>query len=176
MPRIDPLGEPAAYQKHLTSLVGSDDPAAVQAGTLTQLPPLVKAAGPHLRIRPAPAEWSVLELVGHLVDAEVMAAARYRWILAHDRPALAPFDQDLLASRLRHNEANADELLEFFQGVRRGNLALWRRLSPEERSRVGIHAERGPESCDLIFHLMAGHDRFHLAQMQRTLQAVTAAR
>lgn len=176
MQRIDPVTEPAAYQQYITSLVGSDDPAAVQAGTLTQLPPLVGAAGPHLRTRPAPGEWSVLELVGHLVDAEVMAAARYRWVLAHDRPALAPWDQDLLASRLRHNEADLKELLEFFQGVRRGNLALWRRLSPEERRRVGIHAERGPESCELIFQLVAGHDRFHLAQMQRTIQAVTASR
>jgi hypothetical protein len=38
-----------------------------------------------------------------------------------------------------------------------------------------MHAERGPESVDLTFRLMAGHDRFHLAQARRALDAVRAS-
>ena len=29
-------------------------------------------------------EWSVLECLGHALDAEIVSSARYRWILAHD--------------------------------------------------------------------------------------------
>jgi hypothetical protein len=39
---------------------------------------------------------------------------------------------------------------------------------------VGIHAERGRESFDLLFRMLAGHDRFHLAQARRALDAVSS--
>jgi hypothetical protein len=48
---------------------------------------------------------------------------------------------------------------------------MWRRSNPTERSRVGMHAERGPESYDLSFRLIAGHDRVHLAQARAALRA-----
>lgn len=37
-------------------------------------------------------------------------------------------------------------------------------------------AERGPESYELTFRLIAGHDRFHLAQAERTLATIRGAR
>jgi hypothetical protein len=37
---------------------------------------------------------------------------------------------------------------------------------------VGIHAERGPESYDLSFRMIAGHDRLHQAQARRAIDAV----
>jgi hypothetical protein len=36
-----------------------------------------------------------------------------------------------------------------------------------------MHEERGPESFDLLFRMIAGHDRFHLAQARRALEAVS---
>lgn len=169
---IDPVAQPRAYQELLFSLVGEDDPAEVQASTPDRVRALVAEAGRALRERPAPGEWSVLELAGHLADAEVVAAARYRWVLAHDRPRLAPYDQDLWVSRLHHQEADPQELVGLFAALRATNVSLWRRVPEPERERHGIHAERGPESYADIFRLMAGHDRFHLDQMERTLAAV----
>jgi hypothetical protein len=66
-----------------------------------------------------------------------------------------------------------DELVSMLEALRTVNLALWRRSTEAERARVGIHAERGPESFDLTFRLIAGHDRFHLAQARRALVAVS---
>jgi len=37
-----------------------------------------------------------------------------------------------------------------------------------------MHAERGPESYDLMFRMLAGHDRFHLNQMRETLRQLRA--
>jgi DinB superfamily len=171
----DPVGEPSAYQRQLLGLLGNDDPATVQAATPAALRALVGRAGDDLNVRPAEGEWSVLELVGHLTDSELVSAGRYRWILAHDRPAIPGYDQDLWADRLRHHEARIDNLLSLFEALRAANLELWERTPPDERARLGIHAERGPESYELTFRLIAGHDRFHLAQAERTLQAVRAA-
>jgi hypothetical protein len=52
---------------------------------------------------------------------------------------------------------------------------MWARSTPEERARVGMHAERGPESLELNFRLIAGHDRFHLAQAEKALRLVREA-
>ncbi len=170
---VDPVENPQAYQNMLIELVADDDPADVQAATSAALRRLVAAAGDHLRTRPEAREWSVLELLGHVLDAEIISSARYRWVIAEDRPPLTPYDQDLWVDGLGHNDADPYELLELFDALRAANLALWRRSTPAQRARHGIHAERGPESFDLMFRLIAGHGRFHIDQMRRTLDALT---
>jgi DinB superfamily len=168
----DPVTRPSEYREFLLSLVGDDDPASVQRATIEQLRDVVWTAGPHLRTAPAEGEWSVIEVLGHFADAELVASGRYRWIVAHDEPELMPYDQDLWADRLRHREAGPEELLAVFTALRHANLALWERIPVEERSRVGLHGERGPESYEVTFRMLAGHDRFHLGQARRTLAAV----
>jgi len=168
----DPISDPKAYQDHLVGLVGPDDPATVQASTPVRVRAILAAAGEDARARPQEHEWSVLECLAHIVDAELVAAARYRWILAHDDPDLAGYDQDLWIDRLHRPVEGADELLALFEPLREANLALWRRSPEELRERVGIHRERGRESYGLVFTLIAGHDRFHLSQAERALASV----
>jgi hypothetical protein len=169
----DPIAEPKAYQDHLLSLLGDDDPAVVQAGAADGWRALLAEAGEDVRVRPIPSEWSVIGCLGHAVDAEVVSAARYRWILAHDEPPLIGYDQDLWADTLHgSDDEDPDALLALFEPLRTANIALWARSSEEDRARVGIHAERGPESFDLLFRMIAGHDRFHQAQARRALEAI----
>lgn len=171
----DPVSEPQAYQEHLLSLLGDDDPAQVQAGASDLWRALVADAGDRLNVRPTAREWSVLECLGHVVDAELVTSARYRWILAHDRPPLIGYDQDLWADTLHAGrDEDPDELLALFEPLRTANVALWRRSDEEDRARVGVHAERGEESFDLLFRMLAGHDRFHQAQARRALDAVSS--
>jgi len=171
----DPVAQGAAYQRQLLDLLGQDDPAAVQRATLGRIEEVLKDAGPDLRRRPAPREWSVAELLGHLVDAEIVVSGRYRWALSHDNPPLLGYNQDLWVDRLGHNEDDVNELLPVFAALRAANIRLWQRSSALARARVAIHAERGPESYDLMFRMLAGHDRFHLNQMQATLRQLRAA-
>jgi DinB family protein len=175
MATIDPVSSPDAYQRLLLGLLGADDPAGVQAATPRALRQLVEEAGPDLRTRPAESEWSVLECIGHIYDAEIVASGRYRWILAHDEPRLIGYDQDRWVDRLDHLDAEPEELLAPFAALRTANLALWGRTKAADRSRVGMHEERGPESYDLTFRLIAGHDRFHVTQGRRTIEAIRAA-
>ena len=114
----------------------------------------------------------MLECLGHALDAELVVSGRYRWIVAHDEPPLIGYDQDLWVDRLHHGQDDPEALLETWEALRRANLALWARSTEQERARVGLHAERGPESYDLTFRLMAGHDRFHLDQARRALAAL----
>lgn len=176
---IDPVTQASAYQRMLLDALGDDDPAEVQSATPAAVRALVHEAGADARTRPSPGEWSVIECVGHMWDAEISSSKRYRWIVAHDRPQLPGYDQDLWVSRLRWGDPDVEvesELLRPFEALRAANVALWRRLPAADRTRVGIHLERGPESYELTFRLLAGHDRVHLGQARRALAAVRAAR
>ena len=173
-PVPDPVAEGKAYQRHLLSLLGDDDPVEVQRATPGAYADLVARAGADLWTRPEPAEWSVLECLAHTTQAEVVYSARYRWIVAHEEPPLIGYDQDLWVDRLAANEEDPERLLEVLAVLRRWNLAMWERSTPEQRAKVGMHAERGPESYDVSFRLIAGHDRFHLAQAEKALRLVRA--
>jgi DinB superfamily len=174
-PGPDPVTEADAYRRSLLDALGPDDPADAQAETPQALRALVAEADGHLRTRPAEGEWSVIECVGHIVDGEIVSSGRYRWILVEDEPDLLGYDQDLWVNGLHHADDDPEELLSVFEALRAANIALWSRLSASDRARVGLHRERGPESVDLTFRLIAGHDRVHLAQARRTLDAVRAA-
>ena len=171
----DSLAAGRAYQQQLLALLGQDDPAEVAESTLPAVQSLLRDAGSDLDRRPPPGEWSVLELVGHLADAEIVMSGRYRWAVSQDEPPLLGYDQDAWVARLRHNEAQPDELLAVFSALRAANLRLWRRSTADDRDRVAMHAERGPESYGLMFRMLAGHDRFHLNQMRETLRTVRQA-
>ncbi|HEX6843592.1 MAG TPA: DinB family protein [Actinomycetota bacterium] len=168
----DPIVEAAAYQRFLLDALGADDPGDVQAGTVGEVRALLEEAGGHLRARPAPGEWSVLGCLGHLVDAEIVMSARYRFVVAQDEPPLVGYDQALWVERLDHEHDDPAALLALFETLRTANVAMWRRSTPQQRSRVGQHAERGPESYDLAYRMIGGHDRVHLAQARRALEAV----
>ncbi|HEY6680438.1 MAG TPA: DinB family protein [Actinomycetota bacterium] len=168
----DPIADPSGYQRHLLGLLGDDDPGEVQTGTPASVRALLEIAGADAMVLPEPTEWSVVQCLAHMADAEIVVSGRYRWILAHDRPPLMGYDQDRWVDQLHRPTEPADELLAVFDPLRAANIALWHRTSDERKDRIGMHAERGPESFDLTFRLIAGHDRFHLAQAERALDAV----
>ena len=173
---VSPVDAPEAYRQMLLGLLGEDDPALVQAATVARLRALVREAGPLVRTRPAPEEWSVVECLGHLADGELVVAARARWILAEDEPDIVGYDQDRWVDGLHHGEDDPEDLIALFDALLTANLRLWARTPAADRQRVGLHRERGPESYELITRLAAGHDRFHVAQAERALAAVRAAR
>jgi hypothetical protein len=95
-----------------------------------------------------------------------------RLILAQDRPAITGYDQDLWADRLGYDAADPQEALEQFAVMRRANLRLLERATPDDLQRAGVHAERGEETLEHLRRLYAGHDILHLRQIERIRGAV----
>jgi len=168
----DPVGQPRAYQDFLLALLGDDDPAAVQSSTAASLREVAAEAGPDLFKEPEPGEWSAAQVIAHLCDAEIAMSGRYRFILTQDAPVLLGYDQEVWIERLHDGDEPVADLLDAFEALRKANVTLWVRSSAEDRARVGMHAERGAESFDLSFRMIAGHDRLHLGQIRRALEAV----
>jgi DinB family protein len=172
----DALAAADAYRRSLLDLLGTDDPADVQAGTAARMRDLVARAADDLRTTPEPGEWSVVECLGHLVDSELTTSARVRWILAEDQPDIVAYDQALWVDRLHHRDDDPADLITLFETLRSANLRLWRSRPEGDRKRFGLHRERGPESYEMIVRLAAGHDRLHLDQAEHALAAVRSNR
>ena len=160
--------ETAAYTAALLNLLGDNDPVTVLQETIPALQRFLSTVPALIIATPeAPGKWSIRDVVQHLADSELVGGFRLRMILAHDRPHLVGYDQDLWASRLRYEEVEVREAYDQFSSLRRSNLRLWQHLNPTDLVRVGIHGERGEESLEHLRRLYAAHDLLHLRQLER---------
>lgn len=171
----NPVTDVDGYIASLYAALGSRDPLEVLAETPAAIRALTDGISPDkLRIPEAPGKWSVIHVVMHLADSEIVGAFRFRMVLAHDRPPIPGYDQDLWASRLKYPDADLAAALDQFAGLRNANVRLLQATTPAERERFGIHSERGEESIARMIRIYAGHDLVHLRQISRILRAVGA--
>ena len=102
-----------------------------------------------LRRRPAPGEWAIIEVVGHLADTEERALGRVRRMLAEEDPQLEPFDQEALAEQRRDLDLDLEGELARLEQLRRQHLDLLEGLEGEGWERTGQHGEHGVMSVEL---------------------------
>jgi len=158
------------YSARLLSYSSDKDPLAVLASTPARIGALIAGRGAQdLQWSPAPARWSVAQIVAHLSDAEVVGAYRFRMVLAQSGTPLQAFDQNAWAREMKYERRDAHASLALFAAVRRSLLPLLDGLSDAELERYGMHAERGKESVRHLIALYAGHDLNHLGQIERLL-------
>ena len=166
------ISDPEAYRRNLFTLLGDRNPLDVIVDTATILATVVRTHSPAvLRARPFAGKWTANEIIGHLIDGEWVSGYRLRLILCEDAPTILGMNQDRWVAGLQHNHRDPSALVEMFRAMRELNLAVWRRLSPAELERTGMHNERGPESLAVMLRMLAGHDLSHLEQLARFVDA-----
>lgn len=122
--------------------------------------------------RPAPGEWCINEVVGHVIEAEKMGfAGRIRLILGAEEPNLPPWDIPGMVKRRNDCHRDPKELKEELLAQRRESVQLVRSLRPEQISRGGLHPEVGRLTVDELLHEWVHHDGNHLRQALANVQA-----
>ncbi|HXW92349.1 MAG TPA: DinB family protein [Terriglobales bacterium] len=121
-----------------------------------------------LRFKPAPDKWSILEVLGHLADVEIVYAHRFRQMLADKKPVIAPMDQVAWATRLGYSEESPAELVAAYGLNRHRTLQLLRRLKPGDLEKSAYHPEleRDVTVAEYVAKI-ASHGANHLAQIER---------
>ncbi len=120
---------------------------------------------------PAPGEWCVKEVVGHLIEAEHRGfAGRIRTILAREDPTFEGWDPDEVARSRRDCERDVEELLSEFRVVRDAGVALVEGLGPTALGRGGRHPKVGYLQVGDLLQEWAFHDQNHLRQILANLQ------
>jgi hypothetical protein len=121
-----------------------------------------------LRYKPSPEKWCILEILGHLVDMEIVLAYRMRQMMADKKPVIAPIDQDDWARNLGYMETPPVELVALYGLNRHHNLRLLRRLKVEDLAKSAYHPELKQDmSLAEIVERTARHGPNHLAQIER---------
>ena len=124
-----------------------------------------------LRYKPAPDQWSILEVLGHVADVEIVYAHRLRQMLADAAPTIAPMDQNAWAQHLGYLETPAPELIAVYGLIRLHNLRLLRRLKPGDLEKGAFHPELNRRlTVGELIERIAKHGASHLGQIEKLKQ------
>jgi hypothetical protein len=121
---------------------------------------------------PAPGEWCVKEVLGHLIEAEKRGfAGRIRLILDGESPQLEVWDQAQVARERRDCERGPVQLVTEFARLREASVALVAGLKGSDLQRGGHHPKVGFLRVGDLLHEWIHHDRNHLKQILANVQA-----
>jgi hypothetical protein len=149
---------------HIAGLLHAT-PAMLHA-EIAALPPAVT------RFCPAPGEWCVNAVIGHLSEAETRGfAGRIRHILTHHSAVCQLWDPDEVARQRRDHERSVHDLLAELVALRAQSISLVSTLTPEQLLRSGQHPVVGMLSVSDLLHEWLHHDRNHLKQIASNIQA-----
>ena len=158
------------------------DPAALLATVrrdLARLPAVLDALLSDLddafwRARPAPNEWSALEIVCHLRDEEQEDfGARVR-VVVEGGSAFAPIDPERWASERKYREDDPRTALTAVKQRRRDNLAFLALADPARLEHVVDQPTLGEMSGLDLAAAWVTHDRLHVTQLVSTLARLGA--
>ncbi len=122
-----------------------------------------------MSLRGGDENWSIVEVMCHLRDAEERALERMRWMRDQHEPTLAGYDQEAWARDRNYAAADLRTAFDSFLRFRAAHVAELTVLPPHAWERVGIHAEQGRITITTHTLHIVSHDAIHLAQIARQL-------
>ncbi len=124
-----------------------------------------------LDFRGAPEEWSIREILAHLVDDEIyVMRLRVERIVKEDQPHLAPHDEKRWYATRNTTRDALDQLLADFRLQREASLAMLHMLREQDWARTGTQPEYGTFTAEGWLDHWAEHDTVHLEQIRRALE------
>ena len=114
--------------------------------------------------------WSVVEVLCHLRDAEEFFIKRFQAMRDQDNPVIVGYDQAALALERNYKDADLQAALASFCAFRDQTVSELSKLSAQQWQRPGQHAELGQITifAQTIHHV--SHDSIHCAQIARQLK------
>lgn len=117
------------------------------------------------RFRNGPEEWSIKEIVSHLIDAERVFSYRLLRISRNDKTPLPGFEQGDYVRESGADELALEDLLAEFEYLRRANILAVKNISEESAARVGTASGAAVSARALIF-MLVGHVEHHMASLR----------
>jgi hypothetical protein len=125
-----------------------------------------------LRQRPAPGEWSLIELLCHLRDSAIEEGMRARRMAEEDNPTLEPYDERDRATERSYQAEDQAKAATALRAYLTGYAYQLERFSEAEWERPGFHAEDGPVTVRSRAELEVEHIAAHIEQMRGTRAAI----
>jgi uncharacterized damage-inducible protein DinB len=109
-----------------------------------------------------PGNWSIAQLVAHLLDADLVIADRMKRVIAEDDPVLQAFDENRWIDRLDAQAMPVEEAVNLFAAHRHWMGRILRKCSDADFGRCGQHTEAGRKSLADLLVGAVGHVDHHL--------------
>jgi uncharacterized damage-inducible protein DinB len=163
-PQRDEYGE--FYNGYVRRVPEGSDIMVVLSGQPDELAQLLHGVSDEgANVRPAPGEWSIKEVMGHVCDVERVFSYRALRIGRGDTAALPGFEQDDYVRATDFNRRTLADLIEEFRLQRRANVICFRAFTEEESLRRGT-ASNTPLSARAGLYIMAGHVMHHIESLR----------
>ena len=165
-PQADEYNE--FYGGYVASVPESSDLFALMRQQPDELRDLLRdVTDEQANIRPALGEWSIKEVLGHIVDGERIFAYRALRVGRGDATPLPGFDQDKYVLATDFNARSLDDLMEEFTLQRRANLVCFKPFTETELLRRGT-ASGQPVSARALLYILVGHVIHHMDSLKTT--------
>ena len=119
--------------------------------------------------QPSENRWSVLQIVCHLADAELLASVRIRRIITQDRTRLWGYQQEVWADRLGYQQRKIETALARFALLRRENGELLADQSDAVWQQTAEHDLYGVLSLRQWIEDYLDHTAKHLNQIRELI-------
>jgi len=115
--------------------------------------------------RDAPNEWTIKEVMGHIVDVERVFSYRLLRVSRNDQTPLPGFEQDDYVREAGFNNYPMKDLIEEFEYLRRANNLAISHMNDEQASQIGT-ASGFPVSARALIYMIVGHVDHHMASLK----------
>jgi hypothetical protein len=169
----DATTEPAAYVRALIDTLGERDPLETYSTTPSVIADICHdLSAKQWRTPLAAGEWSAAQIVGHLLDVDVVYGFRFRLVLTEENPSYPGYNEKRWSELAR---PGPEDVFSCLNGLRTANAELLRNMKPDDWQRWGTHGEQGSEQIEVMVAKIAGHDLAHLNQLERTVAVARKA-
>ena len=163
--RPDP-SEYLPYQIEYVKRVQSEDVLTMLATQIGESLALLRGlTDEQVLYRPAPDEWNIKEIIGHMADTERIFAYRALCFARGDQASFPGFDQDEYMVDADFDGRTLADLCDEFAAVRQATLCLFRSFTPELTLRKG-HANNTVSSVRTWIYCCAGHEHHHMESIR----------
>jgi hypothetical protein len=119
-----------------------------------------------LTYRFAEGEWTIKEILVHVIDAERIFSYRALRFARNDTTALPGFEQDAYVPYSLANERSIEDILEEFTAVRMATIALFTSFTEEAFTRFGPCSTYNL-SVRAAAYIIAGHELHHIGSIKQ---------
>ena len=142
--------------------------------TLARLTAMLTDAA--LDFRTDPDEWSIREILAHLVDDEMFVMrTRLERMMKEENPSLVSHDEKKWHSHRNTSRDTVRELLRDFAEQRTASLGVLTFLRDEDWARTAFHPEYGQFNVETWLEHWAEHDLVHIQQIEQIRAAFEQA-
>ncbi len=115
--------------------------------------------------RPAPEEWSIKQVIGHMCDTERIFSYRALRFGRGDETELPGYWQNPYVENGHFDARSLADLLDEFATIRKASLYLFRNFTTADSERIGV-ASSNPMSVRALIYVIAGHQHHHMESIR----------